>query len=194
MWHHDVSIRELLGNLYPDFDVMWDFTDRIPGSFTRLNAAVLYRWASLSSMQNIVEIGVDQGRSASILLHCSEKTGNAVYLIDKWGGILEANRQKTMEMTRHFPRAVFDVIAQKSEEAAAIFHHPIHMLHIDAHHYEGGVDVDCRWWLPKLVSGGVVLFHDYGTTFDAVTKAVDEFTEGWEDLGSWDSLAVRRKP
>jgi len=190
-WHHEMSIHKMLGEHAHEFDALYDFTDRIPGSFTRLNAAMLFQFAKDVSGV-VVEVGVDQGRSASVLLHCSEHTGSQVYLVDSWGGILEANRAKTMEMARHFPKAQFDVMALRSEDAARVFRGEVDLLHIDAHHYEGGVDVDCQVWLPKVRSGGLALFHDYASTFDAVTESVDRYTEGWEDLGSWDSLAVRR--
>jgi hypothetical protein len=50
-------------------DDVWARTDKIPGSFTRLNAEKLYEYASQVPVGGaIVEIGVDQGRSASVLL------------------------------------------------------------------------------------------------------------------------------
>ncbi len=76
------------------------------------------------------------------------------------------------------------------------------MVHIDAHHGDGngvcdpesGPFIDCAAWLPRLKHGGVACFHDVGSTFPAVDAALAEYTAGWEDLGTWDGLAIRRKP
>jgi len=195
-WHHDISIREMLGDKYEDFDRMFDLTDRVPGSYTRLNCAKLYEWAmQLNAQDVVVEIGVDQGRSASILLHCANQKGNRVLLIDSWESILFTNYWRVANLVSKFPMVRAGIVHGKSDEVVdeKCFDR-IDMLHIDANHYYGGVDVDCELWLPKLKSGGIVLFHDYASSFEAVTASVDKYTDGWEDLGSYDSLAVRRKP
>src|SRR5215471_5085863 len=191
-WHHNVSIKKMLGDDFDEFNDMYDYTDRIPGSFTRLNAAVLFQYSrEVSGL--VVEVGVDQGRSASILLHNAQWNHSKVVLVDSWSGILVENMYKAVNMTANFPNANCSVIRALSVDAARDWS-GIDLLHIDAHHYKGGVDVDCQAWLPLVRPGGLALFHDYASTFDAVTEAVDEYTNGWEDLGAWDSLAVRRKP
>jgi len=190
-----VSIKKMLGDDFDEFNDMYDYTDRIPGSFTRLNAAVLFQYSRRVSGL-IVEVGVDQGRSASILLHNAQKNGCWVVLVDSWSGILIENMYKAVNMTADFPNAKCRVMRQLSVDAAEEekkSYTEIDLLHIDAHHYKGGVDVDCQAWLPLVRQGGLALFHDYASTFDDVTEAVDQYTEGWKDLGSWDSLAVRRK-
>ena len=195
-WHHDVSIREFLGADYPEFDEMWDSTDRISGSYTRLNSAVLFKYAKECSGL-IVEVGVDQGRSGSILLHCAKNTGAKLVFVDSWESVLVENKAKFIRICEQSGYMRYLVWHTTSEKAATDIRKvttDIDMLHIDANHYRGGVDVDCQLWLPMLKSGGVVLFHDYASSFEAVTDSVDRYTEGWEDLGSWDSLAVRRKP
>ena len=195
-WHHEMSIKKMLGADFDEFNDMYDYTDRIPGSFTRLNAAVLFQYSrEVSGL--VVEIGVDQGRSASILLHNAQKNGSWVVLVDSWSGILVDNMYKAVDMTANFPNAKCRVVRELSVDAAEGMKKnwsEIDLLHIDAHHYKGGVDVDCQVWLPLVRPGGLALFHDYASTFDAVTESVDKYTERWEDLGAWDSLAVRRKP
>jgi len=194
-WHHDVSIKEMLGNEFNEFNEMYDYTDRIPGSFTRLNAAVLFN-CSREVSGLVVEVGVDQGRSASILLYNAERTGARLMLVDSWHGILVDNMQKATRAADRFPQAKYTMMRMESVDAAEEVRKSgqrIELLHIDAHHYKGGVDVDCQAWLPLVGSGGIAVFHDYASTFDDVTEAVDKYTWGWEDLGSWDSLAVRRK-
>lgn len=179
-----------------DFEPVFLRMNRIPGSYTEMNAATLYKYAmQLDRQDKVVEIGVDQGRSASILLHCANQRGNRVLLIDSWESLLFENYWKVSNLFSRYPAVKVGIIHAKSSECVdeEVFN-SIDMLHIDADHYVGGIDVDCKLWLPKLKSGGVVLFHDYASTFPAVTEAIDTYTEGYEDLGSWDSLAVRRKP
>lgn len=190
-WGNDTSIDYLKDD--PDFREAWWQTESIPGSFTRLNAAKLWEYA-LKARGPIVEVGVDQGRSAAILLSTALRTQALLVFVDSWESCLIDNKFKFEAMLTEYPETATLVIHAKSVEAAQIADYKIDMLHIDANHYEGGVDLDCEAWLPRLTSGGIVCFHDYGSTFPAVTAAVDKYTEGWEHLGNWDSLAIRRKP
>ena len=142
-----------------------------------------------------VEVGVDQGRSASVLLHAARIFGASVYLIDSWESVLIDNLWKVQSMAiNNFPDVLCHVINKKSVDAAREVVGLIDLIHIDANHYDDNPAKDCEAWLPKLRSGGVACFHDYGATFPAVTEAVDKYTAGWEDLGIYDGLAIRRKP
>lgn len=119
-------------------------------------------------------------------------TGAEVVLVDSWESVLIDNMAKVQKLADRFDGHV-TIINAKSVDAAHLVSGPIGLIHIDANHYDDNPGNDCEAWLPKLVSGGVVCFHDYGS-FPAVTAAVDKHTAGWEDLGVWDSLAIRRKP
>jgi len=178
-----------------DFDKLWEFTDQIPGSFTRLSGEKLYEYAMKAPNDGwIVEVGVDQGRSASLLLHASSGRNIGVRLIDSWESVLIDNFGKVQRMRDCFPQATADIWRMTSVAAAGLFNGEIDLIHIDANHYEPNPANDCEAWLPKVKSGGIAAFHDYDSTFVAVKEAVDKYTEGWEDLGNWDSLAIRRKP
>lgn len=175
------------------FDEIWQFTDAIPGSFTRLSAEKLYEYARQCE-GTIVEVGVDQGRSASLLLEAARGRCDVV-LIDSWESVLIDNMGKVRSMANRFDSdVVVTIIHGRSVPAAGRIEDGIDLIHIDANHYEPNPALDCEAWLPKLKSGGVACFHDYDSTFHAVKEAVDKYTEGWEHLGNWDSLAIRRKP
>lgn len=177
------------------FDQAWTFTDTIPGSFTRLNGEVLYKLAlQVQPGEVIVEVGVDQGRSASLLLAASEITGAQVVLVDSWESVLIENKKKVEVLTARFPLPQPRIIYGNSVQAAPLVTREIALLHIDANHYGDNPSQDCAAWLPKLKSGGVACFHDAGSTFPAVDQAVANHTAGWQDLGLWEGLAVRRKP
>lgn len=192
-WSHDVDMSPWEND--EQFRRIWWAMESIPGSFTRLNAAKLYEYAlRVPAGGVVVEIGVDQGRSTTILFNVAQSTQADLILIDSWESVLIDNYYKVCKLREQFPSVLTSIWRERSADAAMHLYVAIDLLHIDAHHYEGGVDIDCRLWLPKLKSGGVVCFHDYASTFPAVTDAVNKYTADYEDLGSWDSLAIRRKP
>jgi hypothetical protein len=88
----------------------------------------------------------------------------------------------------------WNIIHAKSTTVAILPGVVFDLIHIDANHYDDNPANDCEDWLPHLLPGGVACFHDYQSTFPAVTEAVDKYTAGWIDLGVWDGLAIRRKP
>ena len=186
-----------------NFEQAWAICDSIPGSFTHTNAKALWDAAkSLPDNAYVAEVGVDQGRSASILLAAS-KPAWIIALVDSWESVLIDNKAKVELLLRKFPRAprhkreVFGlgwIIHAPSRQAGEDVKDPLHLVHIDANHYDNHPAEDCEVWLPKLVSGGIAAFHDYEASFPAVTEAVNKYTKGWEVVGNFESLAVRRKP
>ncbi len=179
------------------FEEIWKFTDTIPGSFTTLSGQKLHEQLLLVPEDGwIVEVGVDQGRSASLMLNVAELNDIFVVLVDSWESILIDNLYKVKQLASLFPLAKVDIWNLPSDRAAQKFWGEIDLIHIDANHHAPHPEEDCTLWLPKVKSGGVACFHDcgQGSTFPAVQEAVDKHTAGWEDLGTWDSLAIRRKP
>lgn len=179
-----------------DFEQAWRVCDSIPGSFTRINALALWN-AATTVTGGFLEIGVDQGRSASLLLHAARQTGSHVILVDSWESILIDNYYKVLGLVRAFPDVNVTILQKTSAQAHEVIGLPdlsFGLVHIDANHYEGHPDEDCVLWLPHLRSGGLVCFHDYESTFPAVTEAVNHHTDGWEVIGNFESLAIRRKP
>ena len=180
------------------FEEAWAVCNAIPGSFTKTNAYALWTVAKTLLPDNayVAEVGVDQGRSASIIMAAS-KPGWIVALVDAWESCLVDNKLKVQEMLKQFPRTEFGhpwIIHAPSAQAGADVKDPLHLVHIDANHYDGHPAEDCEVWLPKLVSGGIAAFHDYQASFPAVTEAVDKYTKDWIVMGNFESLAVRRKP
>lgn len=182
------------------FEEVWEYVDKIPGSFTRLNAEKLYECALRSDGQ-MVEVGVDQGRSASVLMFAARHTGASIFLVDSWRSLLAANERKVADrFGADFRGVKWSICNAPSIEAAALVngHIQFSLIHIDADHYDDAPGEDCEAWLPKLKAGGFACFHDYGRTcgepFVAVDEAVNKYTAGWEDLGTWECLGIRRKP
>lgn len=168
----------------------------IPGSYTAQNMLALYTCSiSLVSAPSIVvEIGVDQGRSARILIEALRGRGKLV-LVDSWRG-LDDNRIKVEQLIAHTNSKDFvEILHMESIEAARLYdHNSLSLIHIDADHWNGSPDKDCAVWLPLLRSGGYACFHDYGAIgMPEVKTAVDYHTNGWCSMGDWEGLAIRRK-
>jgi hypothetical protein len=182
------------------FEEAWKFSDKIPGSFTTLSGKKLFEYACKVPTDGIIaEIGVDQGRSLSVMLQSRDEENPATFLVvDSWESVLRDNMVKVQALLEKFGPPNHLLLNMTSVAAADIWSGAIDMIHIDAHHYDdtdkGGPTLDCEHWLPKLKSGGVACFHDYDSTFKDVKKAVDLACKGWFNLGNYDSLAIRRKP
>ncbi len=178
------------------FDEIWEFTDTIPGSFTRLSGEKLFEYATQCE-GTIVEVGVDQGRSASVLLEAARGRCDVV-LIDAWESILIDNMEKVKRMALRFDSDHAATIRCASAPAAEKFaNETFDLLHIDAHHHDdisdGGPELDCALWLPKVKRGGIACLHDVGGTFPDVDRAVKNHLSTWESLGVWDGLGIWRK-
>jgi predicted O-methyltransferase YrrM len=172
---------------------------KIPGFYSEGELTLLASLAhGLAKDSSIVEIGVENGRSATVLMNAAPKI-RWVYLIDS----------NITTMALSLPRSSRTIVIETTSAELALGWTEerrwplIDLLHIDADHEAGedrGPWLDCKLWLPKVKSGGIVAFHDYkrpspgGEVFPAVTKAVDHFTQGWEQLGLVETLIAKRKP
>jgi len=146
--------------------------------------------AGRHNYSHIVEIGVHYGRSASIYMQAIEQKHLRVTLIDDWSVGSDEVFQGFTGLRTCFPPV--RLLSLKSKIAAP-FVDDMNLLHIDGGHEE--IETDCRLYLPKLINGGMALFHDYANaSFPMIKESVDKWTDGWEDFGVVDSLAIRRKP
>lgn len=71
------------------------------------------------------------------------------------------------------------------------------LVYIDADHTYQGCKADINIWWPKLRSGGIMAFHDYGNPDYGVKRAIIEFVKGevnvnvieedgnQENIGAW---------
>lgn len=150
----------------------------------------------------IVEIGVLYGRTASLYMQEGLKRKIQIHLIDNWSVNGEDAFGYFEKMYNEYPRSGISVYSMTSDEAALYIPEGIDLLHIDGNHFPPETFNDCENYLPKLKSGGVVVFHDYNTldvdgrtlVFPDLHHTIDEYTEGWEYLGTFHSQTKRRKP
>jgi predicted O-methyltransferase YrrM len=180
-----------------DFDRLWSYTT--PSTFHEASARKLYEVA-LTCKGVYVEVGVNKGTSATLLLGAAQKTGAKVILVDRWNSVLRDNYETVCKhVAQYFPDVLSEIMFMDSLAAVPIVRDTIgqiDLLHLDADNgWQNTIGPNCKAWFPLLKPGGIVCIFDYvAAPFPQVKEIVDVACEGWEDLGVTGSLAVRRKP
>lgn len=184
-----------------------NFTRQVPGYFDEDEILALAHHVEDQArpVANIVEIGVEYGRSASIYLQLAKAGLHLnIYLVDNWC----VNETDTYRffcgmVDKHFRNVRHVLVTADSLHAEMMLRdHRFHIVHIDGNHIGRGPLDDMEMWCPKLVPGGVCAVHDYRRgdtegvpmTFPDVDFAVDSYLGSWQDLGTVGTLALRRKP
>lgn len=173
-----------------DFVRLWRRLDRVPGWLRAPDGHLLYNLArSGPGSGAIVEIGSAWGRSTACLAAGTRAAGrDVVTAIDPHTGDdwflneIHAERVDTFDefqsnITRLGLSDWVQPIRLTSDEAAATFPEiAIRLLFIDGLHTYEAVASDIRHWVPRIVSGGVVIFDDYPNRDPTigVRQAVDE--------------------
>jgi predicted O-methyltransferase YrrM len=116
----------------------------------------------------IVEIGSWKGRSTIWLASGARLAGQRVYAIDPHRGSREDPTADTLRdfqvnLARTGLADVVEPMVMSSAEAAARIPGPVELLFIDGDHSYEGVRRDAELWLPRLMDGGIVMFHDVAT-------------------------------
>lgn len=98
-----------------------------------------------------------------------------------------------------------EIIIGDSTRVWEWFGRPIHLLFVDGDHNYASVKADIAGWTPRVVSGGMVAFHDYAPRMEdvcvrphirGVRQAVDEWaseTDGWTEIIGMDSIRAFRR-
>jgi predicted O-methyltransferase YrrM len=154
-----------------DLESTKEFASRIDGWLTEKEGELLYNLAKATRRNGvIVEIGSWKGKSTVFLGRGSQSGDHVkIYAIDPHTGSPEHKKEyghvRTFaEFKKNIENSGIDglIIPEKktSREAADNFEKPVELLFIDgAHEYEA-VKMDFELWIPKLLEGGTVTFHD----------------------------------
>lgn len=142
----------------------------------------------------VVEIGVYGGRSTSLYLQLQPELNLDVHLIDNWSWDQQRATSIFVKMLLdHFNEVPFTLHKMLSAYLATNhWNRPIHFLHIDGWHDMPGIEPDCRLWLPFVVPGGVVAFHD--SDCPPVTECIGKYCKGWVLISAFFRTTVWRKP
>ena len=116
----------------------------------------------------IVEIGSWKGRSTTWLASGARLAGHRVYAIDPHRRSRECPEAETeaeflANLARNGLSAVVEPLVMTSDDAAARVAGPVELLFIDGDHSYEAVRRDAELWLPRLIDGGTVMFHDVAT-------------------------------
>lgn len=152
----------------------------------------------------LVELGTHSGESYFAFCQSVQEnnTGTSCYAVDTWKGDEQAGfygEDVFQAVARHnhdFYASFSYLVRGTFDDAVAQFADgSIDLLHIDGLHTYAAVKHDFETWLPKVSSGGIVLFHDVAARHDdfGAWKLWDEiksspgsftFFHGW-GLGVW---------
>jgi predicted O-methyltransferase YrrM len=107
----------------------------------------------------IVEIGSYGGKTLTALGLVAEQKGANVISVDPMLWYFDKAWPYLQQVLERFGDTI-TFYKMTSEEASAIVPEDlvIDFLHVDGNHSD--VLTDCRLWLPRLKSGGIVAFHD----------------------------------
>ena len=153
-----------------DLDETLRLAESIRGWLTRDEGEALFEAAKACTGRGvIVEIGSWRGKSTVCLARGSQAGAEIpVYSIDRH----VPGRFEKFE--RNIRRAgVADLvrpIRSRSQDAADEFREPVELLFVDGAHDEALVREDFEKWVPKVVEGGIIAFHD--TTWHAGPRKV----------------------
>lgn len=141
------------------------------------------------------ECGVFQGGTAMMLARLlaekSKKSDNRLHLFDTFEGMPETDKELDLHSGGDFANTSAEEVRERVEKLApgqvalhqgfipktftGLEEHEIALAHIDVDIFRSIIDC-CEFIYPRLVSGGFMIFDDYG--FDScpgARKAVDEF-------------------
>jgi MMP 1-O-methyltransferase len=140
----------------------------IDGWLSDAQGRALFEAAASTRHGAIVEIGSWKGRSTTWLACGARLAGRRVYAIDLHRNSREDPGAATLpefldNLRRTGVADVVDPCVMSSEEAAAQITDPVGLLFIDGDHSYEGARRDAELWLPRLVEGGTVMFHDVAT-------------------------------
>jgi predicted O-methyltransferase YrrM len=150
----------------------------------------------------IVEIGSWKGRSTTWLASGARLAGQRVYAIDPHRGSREDPAAETLQeflenMARNGLADVVEPMVMTSGEAAARIAGPIELLFIDGDHSDEGARRDAELWLPRLMDGGTVMFHDAATAaYTGPRQVVRRMVcrdRGFHGIGRVGSMIVARR-
>ena len=152
----------------------------------------------LRPLENIVELGVCNGRTAAILASAADVAEAFYFGVDNFS--LESSAEE-IRGKFHANALRGTIVEGSTQEVGKEWKLPVSLLFIDAGHDEGNVRPDTEIWLPHVVPGGIVAWHDYGGTGErdsdahwAVKFYADAATAEWEEKGVVQGLFWARKP
>jgi O-methyltransferase len=150
-----------------------------------------YRFAhdACSLPGEVAEVGVYKGGTARMLAKIFEPTGKAVHLFDTFAGMPPVDPTRDLHQESDFGDVSLEGVREYLGDCANVRLYqgffpatagPIEdttfcFVHADVDIHRSVLDC-CRFFYPRLVSGGVMIFDDYGrNSCPGAKEAVDAF-------------------
>ncbi len=144
----------------------------------------------------VLEVGVWRGGTGSIIAKQSKISGikEVVYLCDTFTGIVKAGEKDSTYVGGEHTETSVEIVVEllkklnldnvkilkgmfPEESSHLVMDTTFRFCHIDVDVYQSAKDI-LEWVWPKMVSGGMVVFDDYGfRSCDGITKLVNEYFE-----------------
>jgi predicted O-methyltransferase YrrM len=156
-----------------DFVPVKELIRDVPGWLSDEEGEALYELARECSGRGvIVEIGSWKGKS-TICLGLGSRAGNdvRVFAVDPHADYRHGEFKDNIERA-----GIADLVTPLkgfSQQVVDGFDEPIELLFVDGSHEEDDVREDFERWVPKVVDGGIVAFHDT-TWHEGVRRVVAE--------------------
>lgn len=149
--------------IYPDIVQVWSRQHPEWVGHGLDQAKFLYGEAMRSPDGVFVEIGTQSGGSAVVLAGAAEESGKILYCVDPYELFVPEYRKIERRFRSNMKDAGlsnWELLRGFSEDIAPDFTQEISLLYIDGNHVYDYVLKDWILWSPKVVAGGIVVFHD----------------------------------
>ena len=137
----------------------------------------------LSDSATVVEIGVQYGRSTSVIAEIGKVKKFNFYAIDNWNEDVSSEAREHVLRQKERHNWNFQLIDGDSVYSASDFKGTVDLIHIDGNHEYEAVLADIKAWLPKMNKNGFACFDDYG--HDSLPGVYQACTEYFENNPSW---------
>jgi len=120
-----------------------------------LHLPVLFEAVATRQKPVVVELGTRSGNSTAALLAAAEQAGGQVWSVDNDPAVSPA----VFPWGEH-PAWHFTLGDSVSPEVLSVLPERIDVLFVDTSHTYEQTLAECHAWIPRIVAGGIALFHD----------------------------------
>lgn len=181
------------------YEQVMEFTSGVsaPAAFEDPCCRLMYDTvASLPPHSAIIEVGVEYGRSTSILAQVAKDQKHALVLVDPFVDPLSVSSAMEMLSRVGLPFLLFKMTTRQANSMGLAPAPGISLLHIDGSHTQEDLTYDCELLLPSVIPGGYACFHDYGRdSLPDVYLVVNSYMtpDKWECIRVANTLGVWRR-
>lgn len=167
-------------------------------AFNKEECRALYNLLSdFDTDSNVVEIGVEFGRSTTVIAELANEMGFYFLAIDNWSGEYGGMAKDHVLSQKNKYDWDFNLWSMDSLKASKKYYGKIDLIHIDGDHSYEAVLADCEAWLPKVKKGGYACFDDWNHAgLPGVYRACKEYLteDKWKFIGQYgEKLGVYQK-